>query len=105
MVERFIAPVLKTGDPSRGPGVRIPLPLLITNQSKSKPHILNESGVFSFTTTLLLQQLGQNGEIILLDCTLPTMQSNAMKNLASDIQKGVFEGYNPNRSSIQSPKF
>ncbi len=28
MVERFIAPVLKTGDPSRGPGVRIPLPLL-----------------------------------------------------------------------------
>ena len=27
MVERFIAPVLKTGDPLRGPGVRIPLPL------------------------------------------------------------------------------
>ena len=27
MVERFIAPVLKTGDPSRGPGVRIPPPL------------------------------------------------------------------------------
>lgn len=27
VVERFIAPVLKTGDPSRGPGVRIPPPL------------------------------------------------------------------------------
>ncbi len=27
MVEWFIAPVLKTGDPSRGPGVRIPPPL------------------------------------------------------------------------------
>ena len=33
MVERFIAPVLKTGDPSRGPGVRIPLPL----QNKNDP--------------------------------------------------------------------
>ena len=27
VVERFIAPVLKTGDPLRGPGVRIPPPL------------------------------------------------------------------------------
>ncbi len=27
MVERFIAPVLKTGEPLRVPGVRIPLPL------------------------------------------------------------------------------
>ena len=27
VVERFIAPVLKTGDRSRGPGVRIPPPL------------------------------------------------------------------------------
>lgn len=26
MAERSNAPVLKTGDPSRGPGVRIPLP-------------------------------------------------------------------------------
>ena len=34
MVERFIAPVLKTGDPLRGPGVRIPLPL----RTKSLPN-------------------------------------------------------------------
>jgi hypothetical protein len=36
MVERFIAPVLKTGDLSRGPGVRIPLPLLLPFQVKLK---------------------------------------------------------------------
>ena len=29
VVERFIAPVLKTGEPSRVPGVRIPPPLLL----------------------------------------------------------------------------
>jgi hypothetical protein len=29
VVERFIAPVLKTGEPLRVPGVRIPPPLLI----------------------------------------------------------------------------
>lgn len=33
VVERFIAPVLKTGDPSRGPGVRIPPPLQSKTQS------------------------------------------------------------------------
>ena len=48
MVERFIAPVLKTGDPSRGPGVRIPLPLPVENQSKSKARVLYEFGLFSF---------------------------------------------------------
>lgn len=42
MVERFIAPVLKTGEPLRVPGVRIPLPLL----SKSPEPI----GTFFFYT-------------------------------------------------------
>ncbi len=48
MVERFIAPVLKTGDPLRGPGVRIPLPLPISNQSKRKPRVPYGFEVFSF---------------------------------------------------------
>ncbi len=41
MVERFIAPVLKTGEPLRVPGVRIPPPLQY-NESKSPDYI----GVF-----------------------------------------------------------
>ncbi len=39
VVERFIAPVLKTGEPLRVPGVRIPPPL----QTKAKSR---ESGIF-----------------------------------------------------------
>ena len=48
MVEWFIAPVLKTGDPSRGPGVRIPPPLQVENQLKLKAQILYEFWLFSF---------------------------------------------------------
>lgn len=48
VVERFIAPVLKTGDPSRGPGVRIPPPLPSTNQSKRKPRNHHDFEVFCF---------------------------------------------------------
>ena len=48
VVERFIAPVLKTGDPLRGPGVRIPPPLLSINQTDLKPRIRNEFEVFCF---------------------------------------------------------
>ncbi len=48
MVERFIAPVLKTGEPLRVPGVRIPLPLLIKVQTKSKPRNLHDFEVFWF---------------------------------------------------------
>ena len=50
VVERFIAPVLKTGDPSRGPGVRIPPPLRSIGQSKSKPRKLYDFGAFVFRT-------------------------------------------------------
>ena len=48
VVEWFIAPVLKTGDPLRGPGVRIPPPLLSINQRESKPRIRNGFEVFLF---------------------------------------------------------
>ena len=50
VVERFIAPVLKTGDPSRGPGVRIPPPLLSISQAKSKPRKSYDFGAFAFQT-------------------------------------------------------
>ena len=36
MAERSIAAVLKTVDPSRGPGVRIPLPPLLTSVAPVK---------------------------------------------------------------------
>ena len=48
VVERFIAPVLKTGEPLRVPGVRIPPPLLIKDQTKSKPRNSNDFEVFCF---------------------------------------------------------
>lgn len=48
VVERFIAPVLKTGEPLRVPGVRIPPPLLIKIQSESKPRNPNDFEVFAF---------------------------------------------------------
>jgi hypothetical protein len=51
VVERFIAPVLKTGDPLRGPGVRIPPPLLSINQTDLKPRIRKGFEVFVFQTT------------------------------------------------------
>ncbi len=49
VVERFIAPVLKTGEPLRVPGVRIPPPLLSTYQTKSKPRNPNDFEVFLFS--------------------------------------------------------
>ena len=49
VVEWFIAPVLKTGDPLRGPGVRIPPPLLSINQRNRKPRIRNGFEVFLFS--------------------------------------------------------
>ena len=48
VVERFIAPVLKTGDPSRGPGVRIPPPLPTSYHLQPKARILYEFELFSF---------------------------------------------------------
>lgn len=55
VVERFIAPVLKTGEPLRVPGVRIPPPLLSTYQTKSKPQIRSEFGVFVSRTNMPLK--------------------------------------------------
>jgi hypothetical protein len=52
VVERFIAPVLKTGDLSRGPGVRIPPPLLQQFQVKLKSRIPYEFEAFCFYTSI-----------------------------------------------------
>ena len=61
VVERFIAPVLKTGDPSRGPGVRIPPPLLIQFQYEQKPRILYDFGAFFFfTPTNFIKGISKN---------------------------------------------
>ena len=46
VVEWFIAPVLKTGDPLRGPGVRIPPPLRKITQNQLKTFILNSEWRF-----------------------------------------------------------
>ncbi len=48
VVERFIAPVLKTGEPLRVPGVRIPPPLPSKSQTQSKPRNRNDFEVFCF---------------------------------------------------------
>jgi hypothetical protein len=48
VVERFIAPVLKTGEPLRVPGVRIPPPLLITVSNYSKACKLYDLQAFCF---------------------------------------------------------
>ena len=50
VAERLIAPVLKTGIPSRGSGVRIPPPLPSQYNSKLKPRIPYEFEVFCFLT-------------------------------------------------------
>ena len=57
MVERFIAPVLKTGEPLRVPGVRIPLPLRLQFQSELKPRIPKEFEAFFFYTSPFYSKL------------------------------------------------
>src|SRR6478609_978298 len=48
VVERFIAPVLKTGEPLRVPGVRIPPPLRNTSFPNSKSLNFNRFRLFVF---------------------------------------------------------
>jgi hypothetical protein len=52
MAERSIAPVLKTGDRSRGPGVRIPLPPHWASIYLNKPYFMEEEALLTWEAKL-----------------------------------------------------